>query len=278
MQVSPHVYVMHIDDGAVSHPGGSNNYFVGDPREGMVLIDTGDQIRAWTQSLLDYYQQLGCPRINTILLTHSHQDHIGGLDRIYEVMPAPVRCHPKLVAKLQTMVPPAAVVALQPDEMLDTGGGVALQALFTPGHEVDHVSFHLGADRILFTGDCILGASSTTVRDLASYMRSLEVLASYPHDTICPGHGPVVPPPRGAELVRWYIDHRQQREQQVVAALGKGLGTVEAITREIYPADLPPGLRRGAEQNVATHLAKLAQEGHIEEVPAQYRLQPGRSH
>ena len=41
MQITPHVYNMHIDDGAVSHPGGSNNYFVGDPSDEMVLIDTG---------------------------------------------------------------------------------------------------------------------------------------------------------------------------------------------------------------------------------------------
>jgi ribonuclease/clavin/mitogillin len=272
MQVSPHVYVMHIDDGAAFHPGGSNNYFVGDPREEMVLIDTGDQHREWTQSILRYYEELGRPHIGAILLTHSHHDHIGGLDRIYEVMPAPVRCHPTLVAKLQTMVASNAVVALQADEMVTTGGGVALQSLFTPGHEVDHVSYYLQDERILFTGDCILGASSTTVRDLFDYMASLRLLSRYQHDTICPGHGPVVPPPRGAELVRWYIEHRQQREQQVLTALAKGLGTVDEITRDVYPADLPAGLRRGAEQNVATHLEKLAKEGRVEERPAQYRL------
>jgi hypothetical protein len=72
--------------------------------------------------------------------------------------------------------------------------------------------------------------------------------------------------------VRWYIDHRQQREQQVLTALAKGLSTVEAITREVYPSDLSVGLRRGAEQNVATHLEKLAKEGRVEEMPAQYRL------
>jgi endoribonuclease LACTB2 len=272
MQVTPHVYVMHIDDGAEFHPGGSNNYFVGDPHEGMVLIDTGDQQRVWTQSILEYYERLGRPRITAILLTHSHSDHIGGLDRIYDAMPAPVRCHPKLAQRLQTMVGQEAVIPLTSQEEIRTGGGVRLRALFTPGHEIDHTSFYLEAERVLFTGDCILGASSTTVRDLFSYMQSLQLLTRYQHDTICPGHGPVVPPPRGAELVRWYIEHREQREQQILAALAKGFSTVAEIARDVYPSDLPDGLRRGAEQNVATHLEKLVKEGRVMETPSRYSL------
>jgi endoribonuclease LACTB2 len=272
MQISPHVYVMHIDDGAASHPGGSNNYFVGDPRQEMVLIDTGEQHREWTQSILRYYEELGRPKIRAILLTHSHHDHVGGLDRMYDVMQAPARCHPKLVKQLQTMIGKDAVLPLRPDEMVETGGGVALQSLFTPGHEVDHVSYYLPDERVLFTGDCILGASSTTVRDLLTYMESRRLLMRYPHDTICPGHGPVVPPPRGAELVRWYVDHRDQREQQILTALSKGLATVQAIARDVYPPDLAEGLRRSAEQNVSTHLEKLVKEGYVEEVPSQFRL------
>src|SRR2546422_9543776 len=125
MQVTPHVYVMHIDDDSVYHPGGSNNYFVGDPHEEMVLIDTGDQQREWTRSILAYYEHLGRPKIAAILLTHSHQDHIGGLDRIYDLVQAPVRCHPKLVKKLASIVGPDAVVPLKSREMLSAGGGGA---------------------------------------------------------------------------------------------------------------------------------------------------------
>ena len=273
MQVSPHVYVMHIDDGGVSHPGGSNNYFVGHPRQDMVLIDTGDQHRAWTQSILQYYAQLGRPKIAAILLTHGHTDHIGGLDRIYDVMRAPVRCHPKLVERLRTMLGEDVVVPLKSRERLPVGGKASLLSLFTPGHEVDHVSFYLKADGVLFTGDCILGASSSTVRDLSSYMQSLELLRHYQHDTICPGHGPVVPPPRGAQLVQWYINHRQEREQQILAALAKGITEIKDITRHVYPRNLRQGLRAAAERNVATHLEKLKQDGRVAETPRRYVLQ-----
>jgi glyoxylase-like metal-dependent hydrolase (beta-lactamase superfamily II) len=171
------------------------------------------------------------------------------------------------------MVGKDIVTPLKSQEVLSTGGDATLQALFTPGHEVDHVSFYLKADRMLFTGDCILGASSSTVRDLTSYMHSLHVLTRYQHDTICPGHGPVVPPPRGAQLVRWYIGHREQREQQILAALARGLSGIKEITRAVYPRNLQKGLRAGAERNVATHLEKLVQEGRVVETPSRYTLQ-----
>ena len=272
MQVTDHVYVMHIDDGGVAHPGGSNNYFVGDPNEEMTLIDTGEHHREWTQNILDYYEGLGRPKINSILVTHGHQDHVGGADRVYDVMQAPVRCHPKLVERLEKMVGQGAVTPLKSRELIRTGGGATLRALFTPGHEVDHVCYYLKEDRALFTGDTILGASSSTVGDLASYMKSLRFLKRFKHDTICPAHGPVVPPPRGGKLVQWYIDHREERERQVLEALGKGLSEVEEIARDIYPRNLKKGLRHAAERNVSTHLEKLKKEGRVASVAVRYSL------
>lgn len=273
MQVTDHVYAMHIDDGGVAHPGGSNNYFVGDPKEEMVLIDTGEHRRDWTKDIIDYYRELGSPKIAAIFITHSHQDHIGGVDRVHDVMQAPVRSHPKLAETLEKMVGKDAVFPLKSRELIRTGGGATLRALFTPGHEIDHVCYYLKEDRVLFTGDTILGASSSTVRDLSSYMESLELLTHFKHDTICPAHGPVVPPPRGGRLVQWYISHRQEREQQVLAALEKGLSSVEEITRDIYPRNLKKGLRRSAESNVTTHLEKLKKEGRVAATPMQFTLQ-----
>src|SRR5262249_16103850 len=116
------------------------------------------------------------------------------------------------------------------------------------------------------------GASSSTVRDLFSYMKSLDLLLHYPHDTICPGQGPVDPPPRGAQLVRWYQQHREEREQQIGAALAKGITGVKEIPRDVYPRNLRQGVRAAAERNVVTHLEKLTKEARVTQTPSHYAL------
>ena len=273
MQITEHVYNMHIDDGAASHPGGSNNFFVGDPKEEMILIDTGDYERKWTKSILDYYEQLGCPSISAIVITHGHGDHTGGLDRIQEQLRAPVRCHPKLVQRLRKILDDGdLVIPLRSRERIVTGGDVGLQALFTPGHEIDHVCYYLREDRVMFTGDTVLGASSTTVGDLTSYLNSLKLLTGFDHDVVCPAHGPVVPSPRGKILVRRQLEHRLNREKQVINAMEKGLTGLAEITSDIYPSNLKKALRPSAERNVSTHLQKLVDGGSVVENSSTYHL------
>ena len=193
MQIAEHVYSTHIEEdpntfGAM-HPGGTQIYFVGDPREHMVVIDSGEPYRSWTKQILDYYSELGKPRISSILVTHGHGDHIGGLDRLQEAMDCTVRCHPKLAPYLVQRLGPDCVSPLRSREVIKSGGGVSLRALFTPGHEDNHVCYFLMQHRTLFSGDTILGNSSSSVRNLKQYMSSLELLAKQKPALICPGHG-----------------------------------------------------------------------------------------
>ncbi|MBI4235931.1 MAG: MBL fold metallo-hydrolase, partial [Chloroflexi bacterium] len=120
------------------------------------------------------------------------------------------------------------------------------------------------------------GGSSSTVSDLYDYMRSLTLLASLRVETLCPGHGPVVPPPRGGRLVAWYINHRNEREAQVLAALKKGITQVDEMVRDIYPRNLKKDLRQAAARNVRTHLDKLVKEGRVLGGEVSYTLAPGR--
>ena len=272
-KTSEHIYTMHIDDGAPSHPGGSNNYFVGDPQKKMVIIDTGDYERKWTKSIIEYYVQLGKPPIEAILITHGHGDHTGGLDRIQDLVGCPVRCHPDLADKLSRILgDESIVIPLEDREKIHLDRAVDLEVIFTPGHEVDHVCYYLACDGVMFTGDTVLGASSTSVRDLTSYMKSLELITTYEHDTVCPAHGPVVPPPKGKDLVQWQLDHRLNREIQVIAALEKGALSVSDIRLLVYPSDLDEKLIPTAESNIERHLDKLIGEGRVHRTDSSFSI------
>ena len=274
MRITENIYSTHIQEdqrtfGAM-HPGGTQIYFVGDPDDHMVVIDTGEPYRSWTKQILDYHKELGRPQISAILVTHGHGDHIGGLDRLQEVMGCAVRCHPKLAPLLAQRLNADCVVKLRSRETISIGGGNSLRALFTPGHEDDHVSYYLAADRAIFSGDTILGNSSTSVRNLKQYMASLELLARQRPALICPGHGQVIH--NATARVRWYIEHRQQREDQVIAALEEGARTVDQIVSGVYPRNLRKNLRESAARNVRTHLVKLKEERRVSEDSASYKF------
>lgn len=263
MQVSPYVYQMHFNDDSDFHPGGSSNYFVGDPEEEMVLIDAGDLQRAWTDAILDYHESLGSPRVKAIMITHGHPDHIGGLDRLQEAFGCVVHCHASLAPRLARMLGEDAVQALRWRSRVEIGSELGIRPAFTPGHTEDHLCYYFAKDRVMFTGDTVLGASSTSVSDVAAYIESLRMLGAYRHKIICPGHGPVAHPPRGPRLIQEYIEHRMRREWQILSAVREGRDIVEEITTAVYSADLKESLRAAAERNVAAHLRKLTDDGEV---------------
>lgn len=275
MQITPHIHSIHILENpqtyGAMHPGGTQIYFAGDPYREMALIDTGEPYRSWTKQILNQHQDLGQPKIAAILITHGHGDHIGGLDRLQETFNCPVHCHPKLEPRLTHRLGPGIVQPIQHRQTIPIAG-IEIQAWHTPGHAPDHIAYHLPQDRALFSGDTILGDSSTSVQNLNQYLESLQTLAQLNPQTLCPGHGHTVP--NAPARIEWYQRHRQQRETQILNTLTKGPATIRQLTEAIYPRDLPPNLRRAAARNIRTHLKKLTSQNRAAKTPATYTPTP----
>jgi glyoxylase-like metal-dependent hydrolase (beta-lactamase superfamily II) len=179
--------------------------------------------------------------ITAILLTHNHEDHSEGVPRLSELTGAPVN-------------PPA----------LDTD--LLIETLVTPGHTADSLSFVVslpdGSQRAVLTGDTVLGRGTTVVAypdgNLGDYLASLRVLATFPPGTpALPGHGPALDDVAAAAT--YYLHHREQRLDQVRAALAAGDETAEQVVARVY-ADVDHALWWAAELSVRAQLDFLRRE------------------
>ena len=260
MQISPHVYSIHIDDNSFFHPGGSNIFLVGDLATGMFIIDAGENNDKWIKTILDGYLSLGKPKIKGVLITHGHNDHVGGLKRILDEVNAPVFCHPQLVDRLEKLIGRKIVYPVFDNGIITVNDEVHLLSIFTPGHDTTHVCYYMDKEEIMFTGDTVLGSSSSTVQDMSAYMNSIYKLDACKIKIVCPGHGAVALPPNGERLIPKYIRNRLNREESIIVALKSGINTVDSIVTEIYFERLNKGLRSAASRNIVAHLNKLVKE------------------
>ena len=257
---------------------GTQTYLVGSGE--VALIDPGpddlDHLKA-VMAALDPDE-----RITHILVTHSHMDHSPGARRIAQELGAEVFAYGShgtgLSPTMQSLVEAGAEIgggeggdgAFSPDRALDDGdrvegGDWALAAVHTPGHLSNHLSFALEGTGVVFTGDTVMGFSTTLVSppdgDMAAFMASLDKLAAREGDTLyLPGHGHAVENP--ADMLRYQIGHRRQRFDQILEGLGEGPRDAAELTKEIY-VGLDPALLGAAQRNVLASLIGLLDQGRI---------------
>jgi glyoxylase-like metal-dependent hydrolase (beta-lactamase superfamily II) len=261
----------HIRHYTANNPGymtlkGTNQYVVG-KTGGVIVIDVALGAGSNLDGIIEQAEALGAKKIDKILLTHIHSDHCGGALALKKRSGARIGIHRSRAGYL------GGEDFQYGDGDRITFDGGELTVLHTPGHESGHCCFYESADRVLFSGDHILGFGTSVIRppdgDMTDYLRSLERLLEIHIDLILPGHGPLVGRPEAK--IKEYIDHRLMREQQVIQALRQGRESIGAMTEIIY-ADISGPLKNVAEFSVEAHLIKLIREGRVKQEGQRYRL------
>ena len=229
---------------------GTNTWVLMEPgATSCVVVDPGPLDERHLQRVLDVVAGRGS-RVALTLLTHHHPDHAESAARFADLTGAPVRA-----------------LGAGHDDLGDgerlTIGGLELAVAATPGHTSDSLSFLLLAENALLTGDTILGHGTSVVAwpdgELAAYLSSLRrieaMTGSREVTQILPGHGPTVPD--AAAIVRFYLDHRRERLEQVRTALATGAVGADAVVERVY-ADVPREVWPAARLSVLAQLDYLA--------------------
>jgi len=242
---------------------GTNSWVLVEPGgRSATVVDPGPADSQHSQAILAAARDAGAAGVGLVVLTHGHPDHAEGAAGFARFAGAPVRA-----------ADPALCLGGPPlagGESLESGGP-RLDVVATPGHTGDSVCFVLADDRMLLTGDTVLGRGSTVVAHpdgrLGDYLESLRLLRSLIETRqlagVLPGHGPVRADP--AALLDGYLAHREQRLDEVRAAIAAGANDVDSVARLVY-ADVDPGLRHAARWSLLAQLDYLRENG--ESVPA----------
>jgi glyoxylase-like metal-dependent hydrolase (beta-lactamase superfamily II) len=245
---------------------GTGTYVVG---EGQVaVIDPGPDLPEHVEALL---MDLAGEEVTHILVTHTHRDHSPAAAAVKEATGAPTygfgphaggRRGEAGVEEGGDWDFTPDIVVKDGDEIV--GHGWRFEAVHTPGHTSNHLCFALPDQGILFSGDHVMGWSTSVIAppdgDMASYMASLDKLLGRRDAVYWPTHGPAITEPK--EHVRAFIAHRREREAGIVECLRAGVGQVDAMVERLY-LGLDPSLRRAAGRSVLAHLIDLIGRGAV---------------
>jgi glyoxylase-like metal-dependent hydrolase (beta-lactamase superfamily II) len=244
---------------------GTGTYIVG--RGEVAVIDPGPDMGEHLEAI-----QAAIPgeRVSHVLVTHHHLDHsplarplaaaTGAKVWGRAVKTPPVEDAVKLEAGYDHFTPD---MPLEGGEVIG-GPGWTFEAVHTPGHTSNHICYALREENALFSGDHIMGWSTTVVTppdgNMGDYMRSLEKVRARGFSTLWPTHGP---PIREVEpFIDAYAAHRRDRERQILDRLAAGDSRIKAMVPTIY-ANVDPRLHPAAAHSVLAHMIELVKSGQV---------------
>ncbi|MCT2397938.1 MBL fold metallo-hydrolase [Novosphingobium mangrovi (ex Huang et al. 2023)] len=244
---------------------GTQTYIVGEGSS-VAVIDPGPDEVEHLDALI---QAIGDAEVAAICCTHTHRDHSPAASPLAARTRAPIiGCAPLTLDDDGPRADAAFDPTYIPDRVLAdgeaiTGEGWTLRALATPGHTSNHVCFALEETGALFTGDHVMGWSTSVVSppdgDMTAYLDSLQKLYEREQDTVYyPAHGPEVTNPR--QLVRGMIGHRRQRERQILRQIEAGRTRIADMVPHMYKG-VDKRLWPAAGRSVHAHLIDLERRG-----------------
>ncbi|MBB4859531.1 glyoxylase-like metal-dependent hydrolase (beta-lactamase superfamily II) [Novosphingobium chloroacetimidivorans] len=258
---------------------GTQSYIVG-AGDQVAVIDPGPNEAEHIEALV---AAIGGAKLVAICCTHTHRDHSPAAAPLAALTGAPViGCAPLTLDDDGPRSDAAFDADYRPDRVLADGESVrgdgwTLVAVETPGHTSNHVCFALPESGVLFTGDHVMGWSTSVVSppdgDMTAYMASLAKLHEREDRIYFPAHGPAVDKPR--QLVRGMIGHRRSREKQILKQIGEGRTRIGAMVPMMYKG-VDERLWPAAGRSVHAHLIDLARRGLVTEAGEEWALVAAR--
>jgi len=245
---------------------GTGVYIVG--QGDVAVIDPGPDDAAHIEALK---RVLAGERVSHIFVTHRHLDHSPAARplasatgaKIYASGIAPRFSADDFVAEAGDDLGFKPDVIVRDGDVF-TGPGWTLEAVFTPGHTSDHMCLALREERAFFSGDHIMGWSTTVVSppdgDMDAYLASLDKVQARDFATLWPTHGPPVTDVRA--FIDAYRAHRMDREVQIIARLQAGQVRIKDMVPVMY-ADVDPRLYPAAAHSVLAHMIRLVKIGRV---------------
>ena len=246
---------------------GTGTYILG--TGSVAVIDPGPDDEEHIDAIL---ASLPGETISHILVTHTHMDHSPGCRLLQAKTGAPTYAYgPHGAGKIEqgVQVEEGGDMDFDPDHLVThgeiiQGGDWSVECVYTPGHTSNHLCFQLREQKALFTGDHVMGWSTSIISppdgDMADYMLSLELLLERADDIYWPTHGPCIDEPRAH--VEAYIAHRLEREQQIVACIKSGTLKIREMVPLMYK-DTPEFMYPAAARSVLAAMENLVKKGAV---------------
>ena len=253
---------------------GTGTYIVGHGT--VAVIDPGPASPAHLAALM---AAVAGETVSHILVTHTHMDHSPAAPALKAATGGTIAgCVPLVLSDDGPRADAGFDPLYAPDHVMADGESIAgpgwtLTAVATPGHTSNHLCFALGEEKALFSGDHVMGWSTTVVAppdgDMAAYMASLALLIPRDDAVYYPTHGAPIHEPQ--RFVRGLIMHRRQRETQILKLLREGTDAVAALVAAMY-ANVDPRLHPAAGRSVLAHLIDLRARGVVADTGDTWRL------